>query len=1062
MKLMLLDSASSSDLRWQTGVLGEASRVRDAAKLGSRKAPWLAALGFALLAAQELAGTTLIDRLSDATASACVVDSQLVFQCDSPPAKMQTDFLPANLSNTATITVEGKTPTATSTSTSSINLDSVTGILEVTGEGMATGNLDPVFSPGATATASAKVISLTFVTDVPCSYTMTGHLAASQLHFNIQAIARLTGGPTGEVFTAFSTSGETAIDESGTFPPGTYTLTVTVSAEGTTSVMVPATASTDFFFSAVPMGAPTPTPSPGIQWKNTAGGSFHTATNWDPQMVPGTSDTAVFGLASAYSVDVGTATTERLEIRNGDVTFTNANYNVAALDFVPSGTVLDNAVLTLASGTLSGIHALIGESAAARVDVNSGATLNYTGSLQVGGAGHGNLFINDGGFVFSGEGRIGTGVGGGEAEVEGPAALWDSGSLAVGFFSGVESSLFVSGGATLLSDSGSVGFSPGSDGFVEIDGDLSTWTLAGDLKIGEGGVGNLNVLNGALVTCDALRLGISAPGTALVKGAGAEPSLVDVAATLFVGQDNPGILVIENGAQVRATTDIFIGFGAVGSVIVTGKSAAGPSRLNSLGHLAVGLFDVPGFLTIEEDATVISDEGIVSFGELVLGVDNAPGNPASWSVSNLLQIAGTGRVELHNGAIVTVGQTLTVDRAGLICGNGTYSVMGVENNGTVCPGNSPGTLVIEGDYTQTATGKLTIETAGLGDGEFDLLHVTGDATLDGTLEMLFPGAYLPKTGDSWKFLEVDGTISGEFAEVTFPQLLPGFQFDLMQVPGGFLFTALNDAVLAPTFLLNISTRLQVGTDDNVLIGGFILQGTEPKKVLIRAVGPSLEAAGVSGALADPTLELHDSTGAVIGQNDNWRTTQIGGLITEDQFLEIFSTGIPPTSTAESAILATLDPGAYTAILAGANSSTGIGLVEVYDLGPAAAPAKLANISTRGFVQTGDNIMIGGFIIGNQTSQVLVRGIGPSLAAVGVSGALADPMLDLYDVNGALLASNDNWRSDQEAEIEATTIPPNDDLESAILRTLAPGAYTAILRGVSGGTGVGLVEAYNLD
>ena len=340
--------------------------------------------------------------------------------------------------------------------------------------------------------------------------------------------------------------------------------------------------------------------------------------------------------------------------------------------------------------------------------------------------------------------------------------------------------------------------------------------------------------------------------------------------------------------------------------------------------------------------------------------------------------------------------------------------------------------------------------------------MTGDATLGGTLEMLFPGAYLPKAGDSFQFLQVDGTISGDFAEVTFPQLLPGFQFDMMQVSGGLLFTALNDAVLAPTFLLNISTRLQVGTDDNVLIGGFILLGTEPKRVLIRAVGPSLEAAGVSGALADPTLELHDSTGAVVGQNDNWRTTQTGGLITEDQFLEIHATGIPPTNDAESAIIATLDPGAYTAIIAGANSSTGIGLAEVYDLGPAPAPAKLANISTRGFVQTGDNVMIGGFIVGNQTSEVLVRGIGPSLTALGVNGALADPMLDLHDVNGALLASNDNWRSDQEAEIEATTIPPNDDLESAILRTLAPGAYTAILRGVSDATGVGLVEAYNLD
>jgi hypothetical protein len=254
----------------------------------------------------------------------------------------------------------------------------------------------------------------------------------------------------------------------------------------------------------------------------------------------------------------------------------------------------------------------------------------------------------------------------------------------------------------------------------------------------------------------------------------------------------------------------------------------------------------------------------------------------------------------------------------------------------------------------------------------------------------------------------------------------------------------------------------VGTGEDVLIGGFIVLGTEPKRILIRAIGPSLEAAGVIGALADPTLELHDSTGALVGQNDNWQTTQIGGVIAGEQFAQIYTTGVPPTSDAESAIIATLDPGAYTAILAGANSSTGIGLVEVYDLGPANAPAKLANISTRGLVQTGDNVMIGGFIIGNQTSEVLVRGIGPSLTALGVDGALADPMLELHDVNGDLLASNDNWRSDQEAEIEATTIPPNDDLESAILRTLAPGAYTAILRGVGDATGVGLVEAYNLD
>ena len=257
----------------------------------------------------------------------------------------------------------------------------------------------------------------------------------------------------------------------------------------------------------------------------------------------------------------------------------------------------------------------------------------------------------------------------------------------------------------------------------------------------------------------------------------------------------------------------------------------------------------------------------------------------------------------------------------------------------------------------------------------------------------------------------------------------------------------------PAQPLNISTRMEVRTDAQVLIGGFIITGNAPKELVLRAIGPSLGGFGIADPLADPVLELHASDGSLIIMNDNWKDTQQA---------EIEASGFQPQNDLESAIISTLDPGAYTAILAGANSSTGIGLVEVYDLGPASAPAKLANISTRGLVQTGDDVMIGGFIIGNQTSAVLVRGIGPSLTAFGVNGALADPTLELHDGNGGLLASNDNWRNDQEAEIEATSLAPNDDAESAILRTLAPGAYTTILRGVGDTTGVGLVEAYNLD
>ena len=259
--------------------------------------------------------------------------------------------------------------------------------------------------------------------------------------------------------------------------------------------------------------------------------------------------------------------------------------------------------------------------------------------------------------------------------------------------------------------------------------------------------------------------------------------------------------------------------------------------------------------------------------------------------------------------------------------------------------------------------------------------------------------------------------------------------------------------LPPIGTVNISTRLAVGAGDTVLIGGFIITGNAPKKVLIRGIGPSLP---VAGALQDPTLELHDSSG-LLGSNDNWR---------DSQEQEIIDTTIPPTSNLESAIIAILEPGAYTAILSGKNNTTGVGLVEVYDLGTASfdvlSQAQLVNISTRALVQTGDNVMIGGFIIsGTNPTNVLLRAIGPELTAQGVAGALQDTTLELHDVNGALLASNDDWQTDQEQEIIDTTVPPTDPRESAIVSSLNAGAYTAIVQGKGGTTGVALVEAYVL-
>jgi hypothetical protein len=257
-----------------------------------------------------------------------------------------------------------------------------------------------------------------------------------------------------------------------------------------------------------------------------------------------------------------------------------------------------------------------------------------------------------------------------------------------------------------------------------------------------------------------------------------------------------------------------------------------------------------------------------------------------------------------------------------------------------------------------------------------------------------------------------------------------------------------------TKLLNISTRMQVLTDDNVLIGGFIVTGISPKKVIVRAIGPSLTAFGVPGALMDPTLELN-APDASVTSNDNWK---------ESQQAEIEATGLQPTNDAESAILQTLEPGAYTAIVRGVNGTTGVGLVEAYDLDQP-ADSQLANISTRGFVDTDANVMIGGFIIGPNDlgdATVLVRAIGPSLENFGVANALQDPVLELHSGDGDTIATNDGWRDTQETEITATGLMPTDDRESASLQTLAPGNYTAIVRGVDDTTGVGLVEVYHLQ
>jgi hypothetical protein len=253
-------------------------------------------------------------------------------------------------------------------------------------------------------------------------------------------------------------------------------------------------------------------------------------------------------------------------------------------------------------------------------------------------------------------------------------------------------------------------------------------------------------------------------------------------------------------------------------------------------------------------------------------------------------------------------------------------------------------------------------------------------------------------------------------------------------------------------LANISTRANIGNGDNILIGGFVIGSRQTvKKVLIRAIGPSLN---LPKRLADPYLELYDEHGTLLAKNDDWRSAQ----------QQIMDSGLPPSSDLESAIVASLNGGSYTAQVRGINGGTGIGLIEIYDLDPfpSSDTLRLVNLSTRGLIGANDDVLIGGLIVrGDSAQRLIIRAIGPDLIAVGLPGALPDPTLELRDESGTLLAANDNWRDTQEQEIQSTQLAPNDNRDSAIVATLAPGFYTALVRGKQNATGLGLVEVYTL-
>jgi hypothetical protein len=519
----------------------------------------------------------------------------------------------------------------------------------------------------------------------------------------------------------------------------------------------------------------------------------------------------------------------------------------------------------------------------------------------------------------------------------------------------------------------------------------------------------------------------------------------------FNGADivhNAAELTLGSGGMIRDELNRdglrdFVDNQAAGSFELAGQSFTAPSDFTNAGIVRIDNFDATQLFSVAGGHSYIQTSGETDMGGL--GTLNA---------ANVLVHGGL----FHNGG--TINGNVSVDNGTLApTGFGGGGVANFQGFIVVVPGSTditgPEAMTVNGNLALSAGASFSLVIRNSAAGEFDTMTVSGATSFGGTFKVTLINGFAPQPGDSFTVLTAGSPITGAFTNVA-----SGSRIQTSDGHGSFIATYSDNHLILSNFeghapssqLLNISTRLRVQMGDNALIGGFIITGTEPKKVLIRGIGPSLSSF-FSGALADPTLELYAGS-ALLGTNDNWKS---------DQQAAIEATGIPPADDLESAIVRTLAPGSYTAVLRGRSNTTGIGVVEAYDL-DRTANSRLANISTRGFVETGDDVMIGGLIVGPSdatSTTVVVRAIGPTLGNFGIQGALQDPTLDLVNSDGVVVRSNNNWRDSQEAGIIATGLAPGDDRESALVQTVAPGNYTAIVRGAGNTTGVALVEAYHL-
>lgn len=448
---------------------------------------------------------------------------------------------------------------------------------------------------------------------------------------------------------------------------------------------------------------------------------------------------------------------------------------------------------------------------------------------------------------------------------------------------------------------------------------------------------------------------------------------------------------------------------------------------------------------------------------------------------------GSGSSGQFKGILDTQGGSISI-HGGLVTGGGRL-IGATTNAGIIAPGTGDLTplTTFEGTLTLGSSSILRFDIAGtvrapgapstridpnLRQYGYDAIDSTGSIVIDGQLQVNLSTAtksglrFVPASSNTFILLKSPAPIVGSFRNVANGQrlrttdgggsFLVNYGLNTSFDPTAVVLSDFQPNTSAAT-LLNISTRGQVGSDERVLIGGFIVTGSEAKPVIMRGIGPSLRSSGITNVVEDPKLHLHDGNGTVIASNDDWEQSS--------QRTDVQATGIPPRDSREAAIVATLVPGAYTVVLESKTAGSGIGLFEVYDL-DAGAQSQLANISTRGFADAGEKALIGGVIVGGGTgnTDVLMRALGPSLTRSGVVTTLEDPYIYLGRGGNGLYA-NDDWQGPQQAEIEGTGIPPSDDRESAIVWTLSPGAYTAtvIPTPFRSGTrsGVGLIEFYRL-